>query len=66
MDILTELNPEQLRAVKHESGPLLILAGAGSGKTKTLAKSYFGSDVYKQSCQRDEAATGGVAARKSR
>ena len=36
MDILTELNPEQLRAVKHESGPLLILAGAGSGKTKTL------------------------------
>lgn len=36
MDILTELNPEQLRAVEHESGPLLILAGAGSGKTKTL------------------------------
>ncbi|MDO4773590.1 MAG: UvrD-helicase domain-containing protein [Candidatus Saccharibacteria bacterium] len=36
MDILTGLNPEQRRAVDHNTGPLLILAGAGSGKTKTL------------------------------
>ena len=36
MDILHGLNDEQRRAVTHESGPLLILAGAGSGKTKTL------------------------------
>lgn len=36
MDILTGLNDAQRRAVLHESGPLLILAGAGSGKTKTL------------------------------
>ena len=36
MDILSELNPEQRRAVQHDGGPLLILAGAGSGKTKTL------------------------------
>lgn len=34
--ILSELNTEQLAAVKHDKGPLLILAGAGSGKTKTL------------------------------
>jgi len=30
------LNSEQARAVTHVDGSLLILAGAGSGKTKTL------------------------------
>lgn len=34
--ILEGLNKEQLKAVLHNDGPLLILAGAGSGKTKTL------------------------------
>ena len=33
MSIYDSLNPEQLAAVKHDRGPLLILAGAGSGKT---------------------------------
>ncbi len=36
MSIYDTLNPEQLKAVKHDKGPLLILAGAGSGKTRVL------------------------------
>ena len=35
-DYLSELNDKQREAVEHEGCPLLILAGAGSGKTKTL------------------------------
>ena len=35
--LLTRLNPEQRTAASHGDGPLLIVAGAGTGKTATLA-----------------------------
>ncbi len=37
-NLLENLNPEQLKAVTHKDGPLLIVAGAGTGKTTVIAQ----------------------------
>ena len=37
-DLLRGLNPDQLRAVTHGDGPLMVVAGAGTGKTQVLTR----------------------------
>ena len=50
VDFIKELNKEQYKLVTAKSGPRLVLAGAGSGKTRTLIyNSLFNRTRFKSS-----------------
>ncbi|MBA3686734.1 MAG: UvrD-helicase domain-containing protein, partial [Planctomycetes bacterium] len=36
VDVFKDMNPEQREAIAHLEGPLLVVAGAGSGKTRVI------------------------------
>lgn len=52
-DLLENLNEEQLRAVTHPKGPLLIVAGAGTGKTTVITRR-IGWLLQQKLCRADE------------
>ena len=49
-EYLKGLNEPQREAVLHRDGPIMIVAGAGSGKTKVLTTTDRPSDGYRRGC----------------
>jgi DNA helicase-2/ATP-dependent DNA helicase PcrA len=47
IDYARELNPQQLAAVTAPPGPALVIAGAGSGKTRTLSNHQLPGDIWR-------------------